>query len=167
MIGHICRVCAGTLAHGANNPDFSTVVSDIVRLHDECEEVEANLCDSFNAFCFTCRRITMSVPGEVTPSEQVCYLRAQVNWFNQLRMCGLFAPDHRRHSSDDPADEMVELDDEVEDVCGVDDENDDIQKDDIQKDVVLSVVVATEVRPGTTSNVMVPFVTVSFVGGVK
>jgi hypothetical protein len=163
MVGHVCRVCADTLQRGTDTPDFSTVVSDVMKLHDECEEIEADLHDSFNAFCFTCRRITMSVPGEVTHSEQVCYLRAQVNWFKQLCACGLSMNDIPRHSSDGLDSEIVDAAtyewtdaDEIDDISAALDECDD-------SNTGLSVVMATEVIPGTTRAGTIPIVSVSLV----
>jgi hypothetical protein len=84
-MGHVCRVCEKTLLCGEQCIDFSTVVADIADLHTSCASIEEDLHDSFNAFCFKCRRITMSVPAGVTVNEQVCYLRSQVVCLEQLR----------------------------------------------------------------------------------
>jgi hypothetical protein len=163
MVGHVCRVCADTLERATQIPDFSTVVSDVVKLHDECEGIETDLHDSFNAFCFTCRRITMSVPGGVTHSEQVCYLRAQVNWFKQLRACGMFMDNIPRHSSDGlDSTKVAAATYEVADIDGEDDIS--VCSEDLNDfNTGLSVVVATEVVPGTTSTGTIPIVPVSLV----
>jgi hypothetical protein len=99
MAGHVCRVCAGTILYCLEHPDFSTVVADVSKLHIECGLIEEDLHDSFNAFCFVCRRITMSVPVDVTKSAQVCYLRAQVTWFQKLLSYGLVVRAIPRHGS--------------------------------------------------------------------
>ena len=86
-----CRICEKTLELGADCTEFSTVVADVKRLLDECADIEMDLYDSFNAFCFTCRNISMSVPIG-TPGEQVCYLRSQVMYFQALQTCKLIRP---------------------------------------------------------------------------
>lgn len=99
MAGHVCRVCEQTLERRLECPDFSTVVADTTSLENECVEVEVDLRDSFNAFCFTCRRITMSVPTGATVNEQICYLRFQVGLFNEIKGYGLLVDDNP-HDSD-------------------------------------------------------------------
>ena len=89
-----CRICEKTLALGAECTEFSTVVADVNRLLGECAEIEMDLYDSFNAFCFTCRNISMSVPVG-TPGEQVCYLRSQVTYFQALQTCRLINPGNK------------------------------------------------------------------------
>jgi hypothetical protein len=102
MGGHVCRSCAGTLTCETNtSPTFSIVVADVKKLQRECLQVETDLFDSFNAFCFKCRSITMSVP-DVEQEEQICYLRMQVNLFQQLLACGLVCsiPLHESDAAD-------------------------------------------------------------------
>jgi hypothetical protein len=88
---HGCRVCEETLERSST--DFSTVVVDLVLLKTECEEMEMDLWDSFNAFCFTCRCISMSVPVGVSHNGQACYLRSQIQCFRQLQAYGLVVGD--------------------------------------------------------------------------
>ena len=82
----ICHVCAHTIQRCREIPTYSTTVVDIDLTELGCNDVERYLRDSFNAFCFTCRRITMSVPGGigVSANEQLGYLRSQVDCFNKL-----------------------------------------------------------------------------------
>jgi hypothetical protein len=145
MIGHVCRVCVETLTIGSATPDFCTVVADVANLHGECILIEADLHDCFNAFCFTCRRITMSVPGGVTASEQVCYLRAQVNWFQQMEACGLFVRTRNIACSDSNASGVGPLVDRV------------------FVDPAVPVAVATEVVQDTMTSSGTVFVSVSLV----
>lgn len=84
-MGHVCRICEQTLVLGSTCIDYSTSVAGIPHLEAACAQVENDLHDSFNAFCFKCRRITMSVPLGVAVNEQVCYLRSQVDCFEQLK----------------------------------------------------------------------------------
>jgi hypothetical protein len=84
-----CRVCERTIDVGRECMDFSTVMADISSLEGSCAKVEVDLHDSFNAFCFKCHRITMSVPRSVSVNEQVCYLRSQVHCFEELQSYGL------------------------------------------------------------------------------
>jgi hypothetical protein len=100
MVGHVCRMCVEVLVLDTEHMAFSTVLADVPSLRVECAAVEADLHDSFNAFCFKCRRITMSVPIGDTQAEQICYLRAQVDWFHQLHACGLFVCNIPRHAAD-------------------------------------------------------------------
>jgi hypothetical protein len=93
-MGQACRVCENTLALSGNTLDYSTVIADVKALENDCAVVEVDLRDSFNAFCFKCRRITMSVPKSVTTSEQVAYLRYQVNCFQQMCAYGLVVNDN-------------------------------------------------------------------------
>lgn len=88
-MAQVCRVCEQTLVIGSSCIDFSTVVADIPDLELSCVPIEEDLHDSFNAFCFKCRRITMSVPSDVGVNAQVCYLRSQVHIFKQLQSYGL------------------------------------------------------------------------------
>jgi len=92
-MGHCCRVCERTVELSNAAPDFSTVVADVASLERECGAVEVDLRDSFNAFCFQCRRITMSVPVGVGANMQACYLRSQVHCFQQLLAYGLVVDD--------------------------------------------------------------------------
>jgi hypothetical protein len=82
----ICHVCAQTIEYCRASPSYSTTAADIDLTELGCIDVERYLRDSFNAFCFTCRRITMSVPGGsgVSANDQLCYLRSQVRCFHQL-----------------------------------------------------------------------------------
>jgi hypothetical protein len=88
-MGHVCRICEQSLELSRKTPVFSTVLVNIDELEQECMNLEGDLHDSFNAFCFTCRRITMSVPIYKSCSEQVCYLRSQVRCFEELKRYGL------------------------------------------------------------------------------
>jgi hypothetical protein len=94
-MGHCCRVCARTLELSCAGPDYSTVVADVASLERECGTVETDLRDSFNAFCFQCRRITMSVPVGLGANMQACYLRFQVSCFQGLLAHGLVVDDNR------------------------------------------------------------------------
>jgi hypothetical protein len=93
-MGQVCRTCESTLVLGAHCTDFSTVIADVQSLSDECAEIEKELYDSFNAFCFKCRTISMSVPREMTAGQQVCYLRSQVTHFQELQQCNLIKPNN-------------------------------------------------------------------------
>jgi tryptophanyl-tRNA synthetase len=84
-MGHVCRICERTIEKAHDFIDFSTVLVDLNALQKKCLEVELDLRDSFNAFCFTCRQITMSVPAGTGVNEQMCYLQSQVNCFQQLK----------------------------------------------------------------------------------
>jgi hypothetical protein len=86
---HTCRVCAQSVERGLQCTEFSTVIADIHSLEASCAKIEIDLHDSFNAFCFECRRITMSVPLGGSVCQQVCYLRSQVCCFEQLKSYGL------------------------------------------------------------------------------
>jgi hypothetical protein len=88
-MGHVCRVCEETLLAGRGCIDYSTAVADIDDIELQCTTIETDLHDSFNAFCFKCRRITMSVPVDATVNGQVCYLRSQVDHFKKLESYGL------------------------------------------------------------------------------
>jgi hypothetical protein len=88
-MAHVCRVCEQTFANSRKTPTFCTALLDIKELEKQCVEVELNLRDSFNAFCFTCRHISMSVPTCVSTDEQICYLQSQVQCFQQLKAYGL------------------------------------------------------------------------------
>lgn len=90
-----------TLASPLVSPDFSTVLSDPASLVHECAKVEVDLRDMFNAFCFKCRRITMSVPTGATANEQICYLRFQVGVFQQLQAYGLVVDDNPHNEVED------------------------------------------------------------------
>ena len=94
-MGHCCRVCARTVELSNAAPDFSTVVAGVASLERECRDVETDLRDSFNAFCFQCRRITMSVPVNLGANMQACYLRSQVTCFHDLRAHGLVVDDNQ------------------------------------------------------------------------
>jgi hypothetical protein len=98
---HGCRVCERTLEECKDNMNFSTIVADIAILEGECAAIEIDLRDSFNAFCFTCRRITMSVPKGVSCTEQACYLRSQVHCFQQLCAYGLVVDDNPHDDMDE------------------------------------------------------------------
>ena len=90
---HGCRVCEGTLEKCST--DFSTVVVDVAVLKTEVKQMESDLLDSFNAFCFTCRRISMSVPVDESANAQACYLRSQIQCFRMLQTYGLVVGDNR------------------------------------------------------------------------
>jgi hypothetical protein len=87
-MGHVCRVCHKTFSKSRENPTFCSILVDIKRLETECVEIEMDLHDSFNSFCFVCRHISMSVPDAST-DEQICYLQSQVGCFKQLSYFGL------------------------------------------------------------------------------
>ena len=93
---HVCRVCEETLEKSSTV--FSTVVVDLTLLKTEVEQMESDLLDSFNAFCFTCRRISMSVPFGETANAQACYLRSQIQCFRMLQAYGLVVGDNRLDS---------------------------------------------------------------------
>ena len=93
---HGCRVCLGTLERCTT--DFSTALVDMTLLKTEVEKMESDLLDSFNAFCFTCRRISMSVPVEEAANAQACYLRSQIQCFRMLQAYGLVVGDNRLDS---------------------------------------------------------------------
>ena len=86
---HLCRVCEATFSKGRETPSFCKVLLDIDALEKQCVEIELDLKDSFNAFCFKCRRISMSVPSGVDIDAQLCYLCSQVQCFHQLQVYGL------------------------------------------------------------------------------
>ena len=90
---HGCRVCEKTLENCST--DFSTVVVDTALLKTEVEQIESVLIDSFNAFCFKCRRISMSVPVDESANAQACYLRSQIQCFRMLQYYGLVVDDNR------------------------------------------------------------------------
>lgn len=96
---HVCRICEKTLQRARPLLDFSTALADIVDLDTRCVEIEMDLYDSFNAFCFKCRNITMSVPGGVSVNEQVCYLRSQIICFEALCSHGLIATTSSTHDT--------------------------------------------------------------------
>ena len=85
----MCRVCEETFLKGHKTSTFCRVLVDITALEKECVEIEMDLKDSFNAFCFKCRKISMSVPSGLDVDEQLCYLRSQVQCFHQLQAYGL------------------------------------------------------------------------------
>jgi hypothetical protein len=87
--GHVCRICEQTFSKGHQTVTFCKVLVDLKALEKQCVEIELNLRDSFNAFCFKCRHISMSVPSGVDVDAQLCYLRSQVECFNQLQAYGL------------------------------------------------------------------------------
>ena len=87
MFSTCCRVCAGTFAKTAI--DYSVVLVDPTELKEKCEQIELDLYDNFNAFCFLCRRITMSVPANCSANVQICYLRGQVLCFDRIVSYGL------------------------------------------------------------------------------
>jgi len=89
---HGCRVCQGTLEKCST--DFSTVLLDTALLKTEVEQLEWDLMDSFNAFCSTCRRITMSVPVDESANAQACYLRSQIQCVRELQAYGLVVEDN-------------------------------------------------------------------------
>ena len=89
---HGCRVCEGTLEKCSM--DFSTVVVDVAVLKTEVKQMESDLLDSFNAFCFTCRCISMSVPVDESANAQACYLRSQIQCFRELQAYGLVVEDN-------------------------------------------------------------------------
>ena len=91
-MGQVCRTCENTLVLGTDCTNFSTVLADVQSLRTECAEIETELYDSFNAFCFKCRTISMSVPREMAAGQQVCYLRSQVMLFQELQKCNLIKP---------------------------------------------------------------------------
>jgi hypothetical protein len=93
-MGHVCRVCENTLVDSSKFLDYRTVLADVQSLQHECGQIETDLRDSFNAFCFKCRRITMSVPSETTTADQVSYLRYQVDYFQKMRSAGLVVCDN-------------------------------------------------------------------------
>lgn len=86
-----CRVCAGTFERMVD--DYSMAAVNPTELKIKCEQIEIDLFDSFNAFCWTCRRISMSVPAETTSNAQLCYLRGQVIYFDKLAAYGLLSGD--------------------------------------------------------------------------
>ena len=90
---HVCRVCEETFENCSTG--FSSVLVDIVSLKKEVDQMESDLLDSFNAFCFTCRRVTMSVPIDESAEVQVCYLRSQIECFRLLQAYGLVVGDNR------------------------------------------------------------------------
>ena len=94
----VCRVCEKTLVLGKDCIDFSTAVADIGNLATQCVELETDLHDAFNAFCFKCRNITMSVPGGCSTNQQVCYLRSQVNHFESMKSLQLVVHSKRDNS---------------------------------------------------------------------
>ena len=88
-MGHACRVCEKTFARSRDAPTYCNVLVDVAALVRECVEVELDLRDSFNACCFTCRHISMSVPSGVSVDAQLCYLKSQVICFGMLKSYGL------------------------------------------------------------------------------
>ena len=93
-MGHTCRVCAKTFSNGRAAPTSCNVLVDVTALERECVEIELELRDSFNAFCFTCRHISMSVPTGESVDAQLCYLRSQVMCFEQLKRYGLIIEEY-------------------------------------------------------------------------
>ena len=88
-MGHVCRVCEKTFEKSRTTPTFCNVLVGITDLEDACVKIELELRDSFNAFCFKCRHISMSVPGGCSADAQLCYLPSQVTFFQQMKSFGL------------------------------------------------------------------------------
>ena len=94
-----CRVCEQTLVLGKECLDYSTVVANIVDLETQCAELEIDVLDSLNAYCFKCRHITMSVPAGST-NQQICYLRSQVDYFASIKSLQLLGECTKRFIGD-------------------------------------------------------------------
>ena len=95
-----CRVCEDVFNKTRDSPTYCTVLLDITELQRKCVQLELDLKDSCNAFCFKCRHISMSVPKGVSTDEQVCYLQSQVKCFNLLESYNLFIQEEWVDSQD-------------------------------------------------------------------
>jgi hypothetical protein len=89
LLRHCCRFCEKTLERVV--PDYSTVCAAVTEI--ECAAVELRLHDSYNAFCFECNRISLSVPVAAGPQEQLRYLRFQLDTLKKLYSYGLIVED--------------------------------------------------------------------------
>jgi len=84
-MGHVCRVCEKSFKKVRQEPSYASVLVCVEQLETECVDLELDLRDSFNAFCFKCKHISMSVPRGLSAIEQICYLRSQVDCFQQMK----------------------------------------------------------------------------------
>jgi hypothetical protein len=84
MGGQVCRVCENTFKKSRETPSYCTALLNSIHLERQCVELELDLKDSFTAFCFKCRHISMSVPKGASVDEQMCYIQSQVQCFHLL-----------------------------------------------------------------------------------
>ena len=88
-MGHVCCVCEKTFEKNRDVPTFCNVLLGITALEEACVRIELELRDSFNAYCFECRHISMSVPRGGSADAQICYLQSQDTCFEQMESFGL------------------------------------------------------------------------------
>jgi len=86
---NVCRVCERTFEKSREAPTFCNVLVGITALEKACVNIELELRDSFNSFCFKCRHISMSVPEGGSADAQLCYLQSQVTCFENMKSFGL------------------------------------------------------------------------------